>query len=60
MPTVNKEVKETVTVSKEELIEICGKSIAEMLEVNPFYVLIDDELTTLSAIIVKRLFKEEK
>lgn len=60
MPTVNKEVKETVTVSKEELMDICGKSIVEMVNANPFCVLIDDELTTLSAIIVKRLFKEEK
>lgn len=60
MATVYEEVKKTVTVSKEELIDICGKSIVEMLNVNPFCVLIDDELTALSAIIVKKLFKEEK
>lgn len=60
MPTVNKEVKETVTVSKEELTTICGESITEMFMYNPVAVLISDDLATVCAIVIKKLFEEEK
>lgn len=60
MPTVNKEVKETVTVSKEELMDICGKSITEMFMHNPVAVLISDDLATVCAIVIKKLFDEEE
>lgn len=60
MPTVNKEVKETVTVSKEELTTICSESITEMFMYNPAAVLISDNLATVCAIVIKKLFEEEK
>ena len=60
MPTVNKEVKETVTVSKEELLNICGESITEMFMHKPVAVLISDDLATVCAIVIKKLFDEEE